>query len=38
MIEGDALSYVQEMIQRGEEHADGVLIYTHPNPVNDAEK
>lgn len=31
-------SYVEEVIRRGKEHADGVLIYTHPNPVSDAEK
>ncbi|MBF6627197.1 MAG: hypothetical protein ITG04_01645 [Proteiniphilum sp.] len=31
-------SYVEEVIRRGREHADGVLIYTHPNPVSDAEK
>jgi len=31
-------SYVEEVILRGREHADGVLIYTHPNPVSDAEK
>ncbi len=25
-------SYVEEVIRRGKEHADGVLIYTHPDP------
>ena len=31
-------TYVEEVIQGGKEYADGVLIYTHPNPVSDAEK
>ncbi|WP_373803146.1 hypothetical protein [Bacteroides heparinolyticus] len=31
-------SYVEELLRRSKEHADGVLIYTHPNPVSDAEK
>lgn len=31
-------SYVKEVIRNGREHADGVLIYTHPDPVNDPEK
>jgi len=31
-------TYVEEVIRRGKEHADGVLIYTHPNPVTDSEK
>ncbi|WP_298651283.1 hypothetical protein [uncultured Proteiniphilum sp.] len=31
-------SYVEEVIRSGREHADGVLIYKHPDPVNDAEK
>jgi len=30
--------YVSEVIRSGREYADGVLIYTHPNPVNDSEK
>lgn len=31
-------SYVEEMIKLSKEHADGVLIYTHPHPVNSSEK
>lgn len=31
-------SYVQEVIRSGREHADGVLIYTHPDPVSNSEK
>lgn len=31
-------AYVDKVIRSGKEHADGVLIYTHPNPVKDAEK
>lgn len=31
-------SYVSEVIRSGRKHADGILIYTHPNPVNDSEK
>lgn len=30
--------YVQEVIRSGKEYADGVLIYTHPDPVKDSEK
>ncbi len=35
---GSTPSYVEEVIRRGKEHADGVLIYTHPNPEADPEK
>jgi hypothetical protein len=31
-------SYVRDVIRSGRKFADGVLIYTHPNPVTDAEK
>ena len=31
-------SYVEDLLKKSKEHADGVLIYTHPNPVTDSEK
>ena len=30
--------YVQETVKRGKQAADGVLIYTHPNPEKEPEK
>jgi hypothetical protein len=30
--------YVRETVRRGKKAADGVLIYTHPNPEKDTEK
>ena len=31
-------AYVEQVIKDGAEHADGVLIYIHPNPISDSEK